>query len=88
MRETFEQYQERNPRIYKEFVHYAFELINAGETKIGSKSIFEQIRWQSKIKKDGEFKVNNNYTADYARKFEQDHPHLAGIFEKRVCKIR
>jgi hypothetical protein len=88
MRETFEQYQERNPRIYKEFKHYVFQLIEAGETKIGSKSIFEQIRWQSKIKKEGEFKINNNYTADYARKFEQDFPHFAGIFEKRVCKMR
>jgi hypothetical protein len=88
MRETFEQYQERNPRIYKEFKHYVFELIKAGEKKIGSKSIFERIRWESKIKKIGEFKINNNYTADYARKFEQDYPHFAGIFEKRVCKMR
>ena len=88
MRETFEQYQERNPRIYKEFVHYAFELINAGQAKIGSKLIFERIRWEAKIKREGEFKVNNNYTADFARKFEQDFPHFAGIFEKRVCKMR
>ena len=88
MRETFESYQARNPRLYKEFVHYAFELINAGETKIGSKSILEQIRWQSKIKRIDEFKINNNYSADYARKFEQDFPQFAGIFEKRVCKMR
>ncbi len=88
MRETFEQYQERNPRIYKEFVHYAMELINAGETRIGSKAIFERIRWQSKIERNDEFKINNNFTADYARKFEQDFPHFEGIFEKRVCKMR
>ena len=85
MRETFEQYQQRNPRIYKEFVHYAFELINAGQTRIGSKGIFERIRWEAKIKREGEFKVNNNYTADYARKFEQDHPHLAGNASRLSC---
>ena len=88
MRETFEEYQARNPKIYEEFVKYAKELIKAGEKKIGSKSIFERIRWESKIKKIGEFKINNNYSADYARKFEQDFPHFAGIFEKRVCKMR
>jgi hypothetical protein len=88
MRETFQEYQERNPKIYKEFKHYAFELIKAGESKIGSKAIFERIRWQSKINKVDEFKINNNFTADYARKFEQDFPHFAGIFEKRVCKMR
>jgi hypothetical protein len=88
MKETFEQYQQRNPRIYKEFVNYAMELINAGETRIGSKAIFERIRYQSKIDRIDEFKINNNYTADYARKFEQDFPHFAGIFEKRVCKMR
>ena len=88
MRETFEEYQQRNPRIYKEFINYAMELINAGENRIGSKAIFERIRWEAKIKKDGEFKINNNFTADYARKFEQDFPHFAGIFEKRVCKMR
>lgn len=88
MRETFEEYQQRNPRIYKEFVNYAMELINAGETRIGSKAIFERIRYQSKIDRVDEFKINNNYTADYARKFEQDFPHFEGIFEKRVCKMR
>ena len=88
MKETFEQYQERNPRIYKEFVHYAHQLIMAGQNKIGSKLIFERIRWESKIERRDEFKINNNFTADYARKFEQDFPHFAGIFEKRVCKMR
>lgn len=88
MRETFEQYQERNPRIYKEFVHYAYQLISAGQTKIGAKAIFERIRWESKIERNDEFKINNNFTADYARKFEQDFPHYEGIFEKRVCKMR
>jgi hypothetical protein len=88
MRETFEEYQARNPRLYKEFVHYTYQMIGAGETRIGSKAIFERIRWEAKIKKQGEFKINNNYTADYARKFEQDYANFAGIFEKRVCKMR
>ena len=88
MRETFESYQERNPRLYKEFVHYTYQMIGAGQTRIGAKAIFERIRWESKIERNDEFKINNNYSADYARKFEEDFPYFAGIFEKRVCKIR
>ena len=88
MRETFESYQARNPRLYKEFVHYTHQMIGAGQTKIGAKAIFERIRWESKIERNDEFKINNNYSADYARKFEKDFPHFAGIFEKRVCKMR
>ena len=88
MRETFEQYQEINPKIYKEFVHYTNEMIQAGQIKVGAKSVFERIRWESKIKRMDQYKVNNNFTADYARKFEQDYPHFSGIFEKRLCKKR
>lgn len=85
---TFNEYLERNPRLYKEFVHYTYQMISAGQSKIGSKAIFERIRWEAKIERNDEFKINNNYTADFARKFEQDFPHFEGIFEKRVCKMR
>jgi hypothetical protein len=88
MRETFEQYQQRNPKIYKEFIHYTHEMIQAGQIKVGAKSVFERIRWESKIKRNDQYKVNNNFTADYARKFEQDFPHFSGIFEKRFCKSK
>lgn len=85
---SFQEYLEKNPSIYKAFVHYAFELISIGHNRIGSRAIFERIRWESMIQKNDEFKVNNNYTADFARKFEEDFTHYAGIFEKRVCKLR
>jgi hypothetical protein len=63
-------------------------MIQAGQIKVGAKSVFERIRWESKIKRMDQYKVNNNFTADYARKFEQDYPHFSGIFEKRLCKKR
>jgi hypothetical protein len=39
------------------------------------------------IQGDGVYKVNNVYTADYAREFEKDHPEHFGIFSKRQCRI-
>ena len=32
------------------------------------------------VKTNEYFKVSNNYTAYYARKFVNDHPQFAGIF--------
>jgi len=32
------------------------------------------------------YKVNNNFTSDYARLFENDHPIYVGYFLKRLCK--
>lgn len=83
---SFIKYHEENPEIYEEFKKYAFQLINRGYKRIGSKQIFEVIRWHSMVSGNDKYKVNNNYTADYARKFEKDFPHHFGIFSKRLCK--
>jgi hypothetical protein len=39
------------------------------------------------ISGNDQFKVNNNYSADYARLFEKDFPQYAGIFMKRLMKF-
>lgn len=85
---TFKQYHERNPQIYEEFKRFAFLLINRGHKKIGSKQVFERIRWESMIERIDRYKVNNNYTADYAYKFESDFPYLEGIFYHRARRIK
>ena len=85
---TFQEYHERNPRIYEEFKRFAFLLINNGHKKIGSKQVFERIRWESMIERIDRYKVNNNYTADYAYKFESDFPYLEGIFYHRARRIK
>ena len=38
--ENAKQYDQANPQIWSEFQKYAFELINAGNKKIGAKQIF------------------------------------------------
>lgn len=85
---TFQEYHERNPKIYEEFKRFAFLLINNGHKKIGAKQIFERIRWESMIERTGTYKVNNNYSADYAYKFDQDHPYLEGVFFHRERRIK
>jgi hypothetical protein len=85
---TFQQYHERNPQIYEEFKRFAFLLINRGHKKIGSKQVFERIRWESMIERTERYKCNNNFTADDARKLESDFPYLEGIFYHRARRIK
>jgi hypothetical protein len=82
----FQEYHEENPSIYEEFKKFSFQLIQSGHSKIGAKQVAERIRWETMTQKKGKFKFNNNYTADYARKFEADHPEHIGLFEKRIRK--
>lgn len=86
MKASFKKYHGENPQIYIEFKVLAYQLINRGYVRVGAKQIFEVIRWQTMIGGNGQYKVNNNFTSDYARLFESDHPVYEGYFSKRLCK--
>jgi hypothetical protein len=79
-------YHYANPEIYREFEKMTLQTIRKGFSHYGSKAIFELIRWHTPIGDDGEYKVNNNYTAHYARMFERKYPRYAGFFRKRVAR--
>lgn len=83
---SFIKYHESNPEIYEEFKKYTFQLINRGYKRLGAKQIFEVIRWHSMVYGKGQYKIDNTFTADYARKFEREHLDYIGIFTKRLCK--
>lgn len=82
-----ESYDRENPQIWQYFKQFSLQMLNRGYKRIGSKMIFERIRWETMITGDGTFKVNNNYTPYYARKFERLFPEYEGVFAKRECSI-
>lgn len=86
MKTSFLKYHIQNPKIYLEFEKLAYQLINKGYVRLGAKQIFEVIRWHTMVEGTGQYKVNNNFTSDYARLFEWYHPIYAGYFNKRLCK--
>jgi hypothetical protein len=86
MKTSFKKYHESNPQVYKEFERIALQLIKRGYIRIGAKQIVEVIRYHTMIEGNDGYKVNNNFTSDYARLFENDHPIYAGYFLKRLCK--
>jgi hypothetical protein len=72
----FEEYDNKNPEIWKHFLRLAREAKAKGFKRYSSKGIFEIIRWETGVvanSGDG-FKINNNYTADYARKAMRMYP--------------
>lgn len=85
----FEQYHQEHPEIWDQFKKTTLDAIKKGFKHYSSKSIFEIIRWHKggDIKKDG-FKVNNNYTADYARMFSGAYPQYKDFFRTRKIKQR
>lgn len=83
---TFSEYHEKNPQVYVLFKKYAQMALDRGFKKFSAKAIFERLRWHYSVETEGdEFKLNNNYTAYYARKLMAE-PEFMGFFELRKCK--
>lgn len=83
---NFNQYDKENPTIWPLFVHYSSMAKQKGFTSYGAKAIFEAIRFDTPPNNGKPFKVNNNFTADYARKMESEFPEFKNFFEKRQLK--
>jgi len=86
IRERFEMFDRLNPHVFDSIVHHARNLKSQGRARYSMKGIFERIRWswweQVKDARD-DYKLNNNYTALYARKVMEECPDLEGFFETR-----
>ena len=85
--EKFEVYHEQNPQVYGLFIKFTKQAKQSGIKNYSSKSVFERMRWHVDIETVGEvFKLNNNYTAYYARKMMQDYPEFSDFFRIRELK--
>lgn len=89
IQERFDDFHRDNPHVYELFRQYAFEVIQAGRTRYSADAIFHRIRWHMNIetRSDEDFKLNDHFTALYARLFRQDHPEHAGLFETRRSQV-
>jgi len=86
MREQVQEFHIQNPIVWGLFERFAFEVINRGFQNYSVKAIFERIRWEQDIQGDKEadtFKLNNNYTAFYGRRFMALFPEHDGFFRTR-----
>lgn len=82
---NFELYDKEHPEVWIEFKRITLGLIYSGIKHYGAKAIFEIIRYHRTVLKKGydKYKVNNNYTSEYARKFAMCYPQYSNFFEFR-----
>mgnify|MGYP003147918018 CR=1 FL=1 len=80
-----QRYDLAHPDIWTHFCQIVGDLIANGTTHYGARAIFEVIRYQRHIVAgpDDVFKLNNNYTSYYSRKFRAEFPQYKDFFETR-----
>jgi hydrogenase maturation factor len=84
--QAFIEFDTENPEVYRQLVRLARQWRAAGKAKLGIKTLFEKLRWEWHVagltESDG-YKLNNNFTALYARKIMKNEADLDGLFEIR-----
>lgn len=74
-----------NPHVYEALIGYARQARAAGVTRVGIELLWNRMRWDWMLntEHDGDFKLNQNYKAWYARRIMEREASLDGIFETR-----
>ena len=84
---AFQAFHADHPEVYREFCRLVQRLIDKGFRHYSAKAVIEAVRFHTDVNagyaERGEFKINNNFTALYARKWQQDHPSQASFFATR-----
>ena len=83
--DEFFRYLELNQPVWDAFVSYTLDAIKKNRV-VGAKAVMERVRWEVEIDKQTEFKVNNNYTAYFARLFSLFYPQHSAYFETRETR--
>jgi len=82
--EQFKAFHAANPHIYRLLRALALNYKRAGHNRCGIKMLYEVLRYKSGLYTFGDpYKLNNNFTALYARLLMQREPLLEGFFEVR-----
>lgn len=82
--ERFEEYHRDNPHVFRLFKKYSETAMERGYTRFSAKAVFERLRWHYQMETEGDdFKLNNNYTAYYARMLMREDARFADFFELR-----
>jgi hypothetical protein len=84
---TFQQYDQENKHIYELYKAIAINLAKEGRKQLGSKYIFEQMRYDHRfVSNNDPFKINNNFAPYYSRKFVLEHPQYGNLFKFKSLK--
>lgn len=86
--EQFEAFDEAHADVWRLFEKLTFQLIRAGREHSSADLVLHRIRWDYATSTSGDApKINNNYSAAYARKFAAAHPEHKEFFARRVSRL-
>ena len=85
-REKYETFRAGNPAVEQELLKLSRQLVRRGHKNYSINGLFEIIRWHRALETTGEYKLNNNYRAYYARDLMEEYPELDGFFRVRSQK--
>ena len=78
-----------NPHVMNALLRLARARLARGDTRIGVKALWEELRSELAVSRTDEvFKLNNDFTALYARKLIELDGSLATVIEVRQRKAR
>ena len=94
MAEQCQAFHDEHPEVWRLFVKFTNNVIEAGFKNYSANAIFERIRWEVDVTRAPlrryvaeqnrqPFKLNNNYRAFYARRFHKMYPRYDGFFRTR-----
>jgi hypothetical protein len=88
--EAFVAFHRRNPSVWILFDRFALEAASGGRLRYSADAILHRIRWHVDIETndpDG-LKINDHFSAYYARLWQRAHPERAGFFRNRELPSR
>jgi len=86
---AFWRFHADNPWVANELERMTDELWRAGRRRVSMKMLFEVLRWESaRTTTANDFKLNNNFTAHYARLMMRRRPEWDDMFELRAVRTR
>jgi len=88
LQERFEKFHSENPHVYQTLVFMCKQYQGRDhKDKLGARALVEALRWDWRMRTtrdQDQPKINNDYSALYARLIMESEPDLEGIFEIRT----
>lgn len=83
---AFQRYDVQHPEVYIRFKELTFEALKKGFKSFSARGLFQVMRFEKGFIKNDGYKLNNNYTPYYVRKFIKEYPEHRAFFECRKTK--
>lgn len=77
-----------NPEMWHLFERFAWVMIRRGFSHYSARAVLHRVRWETAtpLEDASQYKINNNWSPYYARKFHRVYPKYDGFFRNRTSR--